>query len=116
MIEDRISGYLYNELFIEINEEKCLAFQCMAWSLIAHKILLETAELLSKHFPAGLSLCILYFLFHKGKDTFAISQPSVQYLAYVFPILIRFHKCFNDFHLSKNILINKFFTEKCVSS
>ena len=37
MIEDRISGYLYNELFIEINEEKCLAFQCMAWSLIAHK-------------------------------------------------------------------------------
>ena len=37
MIEDRISGYLYNELFIEINEENCLAFQCMAWSLIAHK-------------------------------------------------------------------------------
>ena len=37
MIEDRISGYLYNELFIEINEEKCLAFQCMPWSLIAHK-------------------------------------------------------------------------------
>ena len=30
MIEDRISGYLYNE-------EKCTAFQSMAWGLIVHK-------------------------------------------------------------------------------
>ena len=30
MIEDRSSGYLYNELFSEINEEKCTAFQSMA--------------------------------------------------------------------------------------
>ena len=30
MIEDRISGYLYNELFSEINEKKCTAFQSMA--------------------------------------------------------------------------------------
>ena len=37
MIEDRISGYLYNELFSEINEEKCTAFQSMAWPLIVHK-------------------------------------------------------------------------------
>ena len=34
MIEDRISGYLYNGLFSEINEEKCAAFQSMTWSLI----------------------------------------------------------------------------------
>ena len=32
-----------------------------------------------------------------------------------FPIFFRFHKCFNNFHLSKNILINKFFTETYVS-
>ena len=37
MIENRISGYLYNELFSERNEEKCTAFQSLAWSLIAHK-------------------------------------------------------------------------------
>ena len=37
MIENRISGYLYNELFSESNEEKCTAFQRMAWSLIVHK-------------------------------------------------------------------------------
>ena len=48
------------------------------------KILLKTAQLLSKHFPSSLSLCILYFLFHKGKDTSAVPQPNVQYLVYVF--------------------------------
>ena len=37
MIENRISGYLYNELFSESNEEKCTAFQRMVWSLIVHE-------------------------------------------------------------------------------
>ena len=37
MIENRISGYLYNELFNENNKEKCMAFQSMAWSLIIDK-------------------------------------------------------------------------------
>ena len=37
MIENRISGYLYNELFSKSNEEKCTAFQSMVWSLIVHK-------------------------------------------------------------------------------
>ena len=73
------------------------------------KILLETAQLLSKSFPSGLSLCIIYFVFHKDGDTSVIRQPSVQHLVYVFPIFFCFHKCFNNFHLSKNILINKFF-------
>ena len=81
--------------------------------LLLIKILLKTAQPLSKHFPSGLSLCILYqrlltiitkrsildvaavldpplfhFLFHKGKDTSAIPQPSAQHLVYVFPIFI----------------------------
>ena len=64
MIENRISGYLYNELFSESNEEKCTAFQSMAWPFIIIKILLKTTQLLSKHFPSDLPLCILYFLFH----------------------------------------------------
>ena len=29
MIENHISGYFYNELFSESNEEKCTAFQSM---------------------------------------------------------------------------------------
>ena len=37
MIENRISRYLYNELFSERNEEKCTAFQSLAWFLIVHK-------------------------------------------------------------------------------
>ena len=37
MIENHISGYLYNELFNESNEEKCTAFQRMAWFLILLK-------------------------------------------------------------------------------
>ena len=36
MIENRISGYLYNELFSKSNEQKRAAFQNMAWSLIVH--------------------------------------------------------------------------------
>ena len=33
MIENRISGYLYNELFSKSNEETCTVFQSMDWSL-----------------------------------------------------------------------------------
>ena len=32
--------------------------------LLFINILLETAQLLSKDFPSGLSLCILHFFFH----------------------------------------------------
>ena len=110
-IENRISGYWYNEGFInESNEEKCTAFQSMAWSLVVHKYAIKnSAQLLYKHFLSDLSLCIIYFPFHEGKDTSAISRPSVQHLVYVFPIFFRFRKCFNNCLLSKNILINIFF-------
>ena len=37
MVENRISGYLYSELFSERNEEKCMAVQSLSWSLIVHK-------------------------------------------------------------------------------
>ena len=37
MIENQISGYLHNKPFSESNEEKCLAFQRLACSLIVHK-------------------------------------------------------------------------------
>ena len=37
MTGNRISGYFYNERLSESNEEKCTAFQSMAWSLIVYK-------------------------------------------------------------------------------
>ena len=37
MIENRISGYFFNEIFSESNKEKCTAFQSMVWSLIVDK-------------------------------------------------------------------------------
>ena len=113
MIKNRISSYLYKELFSESNDKICTTFQSMVGPLLLIKILLKTAQPLSKHFPSGLSLCILcqrpltiitkrsildvaavldpplfHFLFHKGKDTSAIPQPSAQHLVYVFPIFI----------------------------
>ena len=36
MIENCTSGYFYNKLFSKSNEEKCTAFQSMAWALIVH--------------------------------------------------------------------------------
>ena len=44
MIENRVSDYLYDQLFSKSNEEKCTALQSMAWSLILFiKKLLKTA-------------------------------------------------------------------------
>ena len=63
MIENRISGYFFNEIFNESNKEKCTAFQSMVWSLIVDK---NTVKICSTALQAfsfrSLSLCILYFL------------------------------------------------------
>ena len=83
MIENCVSGYLYNELFSESNEEKCTPFQRMAWSLIVRKNPIKNCSTAPKNFPSGPSLCILYFIFHKGKDTSAVPQPSFQHIVYV---------------------------------
>ena len=110
VIENRISGYLYNQLFSESNEEKRTAFQSMPWSLIIHKNTIKNCSTaLQAFFSRSFSFCTLYFLFHKGKGTSGILQPSVQHFVHVFPIFFRFHKCFNNFHLGKNIFINNFF-------
>ena len=69
-------------IFAKLMKKKVRPFKV----LIVHKNTIKTAQLLSKHFPSGLSLCIIYFLFHKGKDISAIPQPSVHYLIYVFSI------------------------------
>ena len=81
MIENRVLVYLYNKLFSKSNEEKCMIFQLLAWSLIAHKNTIKNCSTALQAFSFWFfSICILYFLFHKGKDTYAIPQPSVQHL------------------------------------
>ena len=56
MIENRISGYLHNKLFSEINEEKCTVSQSMAWSLIVHINTDRNCSTALQAFPFGLSL------------------------------------------------------------
>ena len=105
-------GYLYNGLFSKCNDERCAAFQSMAWFFIVHKNAIRNCSTA----PQGLSLCKLYFVFHKSKDTSPIPQPNVQHLVYVFPIFFCYHKCFDNFHLSKYMLIKKFFHWNMFSS
>ena len=54
MIENHVSGNLYNKRFSKSSEEKCTVFQIMDWDLIAHKNL--------HHLSPGLSVS-LYPLF-----------------------------------------------------
>ena len=71
MIENHVSGNLYNKRFSEISEEKCTVFQIMDWYLIVHQNLhhlspgLSLSLSLSLSLPLSLSLflslCILYF-------------------------------------------------------
>ena len=109
MIQNRISGICIMNYLAKIMKKNVRTFKVWLGFLLYIKILLKMAQLLSTHFPSDLSLCIFYLLFHKGKDTSAIPQPSVQHLVYVFLIFFCFHKCYDNFHLRKNILINKFF-------
>ena len=61
MIENRISGYLCNELFSESNEEKCTPFQSIAWSLIAHKNTIKNCSTtLQAFFFRSLALYLLF--------------------------------------------------------
>ena len=62
MIGNRISGSLYNELFSEINKEKCMAFQSMAWSLDVDKNTVKNCSTALQAFSLRSSLCIPYFL------------------------------------------------------
>ena len=87
-----ISGYLYNERFSESNEKNVWAFKICVGPLLFIKTPLKTTQLLFKNFPWVLSLfASLIFFFIKAR------------------ILLWFLKCFENFYLSKNVLINKLF-------
>ena len=65
MIENRVSGYWYICIVAFIVHENTIK----NWSTAVQAFSFRS-----------LSLYILYFFFHKGKNTSAIPQPSVQHL------------------------------------
>ena len=61
MIENRISGFFYNEPFGESNEEKCTVFQNMAWYLIVPKNTINNCSTALQAFSFwSLSLYLLF--------------------------------------------------------
>ena len=63
MIGNRISAYLYNELFSESSKEKCTAFQSMAWSLNVDKNTVKNCSIAFQAFSVrSLSLYPLFSL------------------------------------------------------
>ena len=83
MIENRVSGYLYNELFSESNEEKCTAFQSMAWSLIVHKNTIKNCSTALQAFSFR-SLFVSFISF------FIKARILLQFLSQAFSILYMF--------------------------
>ena len=83
MIVDRISGYLYDELFSEINEEKC-TFQSMAWSLIVYKYTIRNCSTALQGFSfQSISLYPSFLFFIK-------TRILLQFLSQAFSILYMF--------------------------
>ena len=118
IIEDRISSYLYNELFCKINDKKWRAFKNMACSLIVYKNTIRNCSTALQAFLfRSISLYPFFSFFIKARILLQFLSQAFSIFLMFSPIFFRFHKCFSNFHLSKNILINKFFfTEACVSS
>ena len=92
MIENHISGNLYNELFSESSEEKMYGISKYGLVPIVHKYTIKNCSSVSQAFFSR-SLCILYFLFHKNQGTSAIRQSRI-----CFPIFFCFHECCNNFY------------------
>ena len=51
-VENYISSNLYNETFSESSEEKCVAFESMALSLIVHKIFIKNCSTVLQAFSS----------------------------------------------------------------
>ena len=83
MMENRISGYLYlySERFSDSNEEKCMVFKNMAWSLIVHNIIF---------LPISLSLS----LFVSFISLFIKARILLQFLSQAFTVLYMFSPFF----------------------
>ena len=79
MIENRISSYLYNELFSESNDKIYTTFQSMVWSFVAHKNTIKNCSTSLQAFPLRslslypLSEAVNYY--HKALHLGCCSSP-----------------------------------------
>ena len=83
MIENHISGYLYTDLFGEGNEEKCTAFQAMAWPLILHKNPIKICSTALRAFSFSHFVSFIFF-FIKGRILSQFLSQALSIL-YMFP-------------------------------
>ena len=94
MIENHLSGYLYNELLSESNKKNFTAFQSIAWSLIVDKN--TTKNCLAAFQALSFRYLYLYSLFPLKTSILLIPQLSVQHLVYVSLTFFFFHEFFTD--------------------
>ena len=102
MIENCISGYLYNEHFSESNREKCPTFQGLAWSLIVDENIIKNCSTALQVFSfRSLSLYLLFLL---------KARILLQFLSQAFSILYMFSPfCFVCISFSlKHVFLHSF--------
>ena len=90
MIENRISGYLYNELFSESNEEKCTAFQRMVCSLIVHKNTIKNWSTAFQVFSFWSLFLYPQFPFSQRQEYFCSSSAKLSACCICFPHFFSF--------------------------
>ena len=82
----------------------------MACSLIVYKNTIRNCSTALQAFLfRSISLYPFFSFFIKARILLQFLSQAFSIFLMFSPIFFRFHKCFNNFHLSKNILINKFF-------
>ena len=85
MIENRISGYLYNELFSKSNKEKCTAFESIVWSFTGDKSTIKNCSTaLQAFFFRSASLYPLFTLKAKILLQFLSQAFSILYMFFPF--------------------------------
>ena len=99
MTENRISDYLYNELFSKSNKGKCTAFQSMTWSLSVDK---NTNKICSTALQAFSFRSLSFYPLFPLK-----ARILLQFFSQAFSILYMFP--------SFSFVFISFFTETCVS-
>ena len=91
MTGNRISGYFYNERLSESNEEKCTAFQSMAWSLIVYKNTIKNCSTTLQAF-----FFLSFFLHHKQPPKMLFKKGALRNFAK-----------FTGKHLCQSLIFNK---------
>ena len=85
IVDNCISGYFCNKRFSKSDEEKCTAFQSMAWALIVHKNTIKNCSTCSLPYSfRSLSLFVSFISF------FIKARILLQFLSQAFTTLYMF--------------------------